>query len=184
MTIPYNGTCKSNSDCEAGLYCVGIGLCCASATSRTLSNANCCEADAVPGVCATALCKDANGNNTVDCSTSCNSQGYCCDTCAQGCDGVACGTKGSCLNNACCDPPVIANGQCCETGATCAGSCLPSGDTCCLGEKICGEGYKCCQITNGGNPMTNGCDPSFGSLGGPICVRSGRNCHEYGACPV
>ncbi|MBM3193944.1 MAG: hypothetical protein FJZ59_06925 [Chlamydiae bacterium] len=153
----WNTPC-SGQECETG-HCVGIGLCCGSAASNTLTNDKCCEADAVPGVCATALCKDANGNNTVDCSTSCNSQGYCADT--------VCGSTGNyCTSTQTC----MSNGTCCETSNTCGSSCCPSGQTCLSG--VCCDSSDICG--------TSCCAPGEACYNGQSC---GVDCHGQTCAP-
>jgi len=137
MTIPYNRTCKSNSDCETG-HCVGIGLCCASATSSTLTNNKCCEAGN-SGQCAKVACSG------VDCLTDCYNN-VCCD------QGIVCG------ENCCTAEQICTNGQCCSQGETyVAGQCCPSGNVCgsdcgCPRGQACydsqGCGVKCGTTTN------------------------------------
>lgn len=182
MSGVINANCKTNADCNSGLICNSGGICCANSSFNTKSDGSaCCVPDdaSLASDCAIALC-----NNNVQCASVCNDANICCDTCAQGCENVTCTVgreTGKCLNNSCCTGKVV-NGQCCASGTICAGSCVLANESCCLGQIICGPNTKCCQKTNGGNPMTNGCDPAFGQLGGPICVPSNRDCHEYGAC--
>ena len=163
---PLQEGCKSDAECNDGIFCNGVETCNAYAKSTGTT-------PPVTGVCQAGIPVDCNDG--VDCTIdSCNEA---MDKCDHAPDNAVCDDGNFCNGNEVCDPDYIVTISTQESSGSTSG-CMPGEAVACPnnglfcdGTESCNEAADSCQSS--GNPCTPGAT---------VCNEKTDTCNPVGGC--